>query len=157
MLRINVDKVCYVVDLAMQLGGKVEPVYKGGDALSRGLSDDPGGDDPLSPIVDHAGDPTGDNLRAFLQGLGSDEVADLLALVWLGREDFDADDWEEACDRADEEVQRADGVDALMNVPHLADHLIDGLQAMGYECPEDRAEHGAAGPGASTPTGGPEE
>lgn len=157
MLRINVDKVCYVIDLAMQLEGKVEPPYKGGSDLSRGVADDPGGDDPLSPILDQPGDSTADNLASYLKLLGEDELADLLALLWLGRDEFEPEEWEEACDRADEEVLSGDAVSELLDAPHLADHLIEGLQELGYECPEDRAEHGAAGPGASVDTGMDEE
>lgn len=147
MLRINVDKVCYVIDLAMQLAGKVAPIREGGSALSRGLADDPGDDSNLDPIIEFSGDPTAENLEAFLRALGGDELADLLALLWLGREEFDPDDWEEACDRADEETLRADAVIALMEAPHLAEHLIEGLQALGYECPDDTEEGGAGGPG----------
>lgn len=147
MLRINVDKACYVADLAIQLSGKVEPSLKGGDALSRGTADDPGDDDRLSPILDRPGDPTADHLRGFLTALGSDEIADLMAMVWLGREEIEPDDWEDACDRADEEVGRIDPVQALMEVPHLGEHLLTALEELGYECPEDRAEFGAGGPG----------
>lgn len=145
MLRINVDKVCYVIDLAMQWTSKIPPIREGG-GISLGTADDPGGDSNLDPLIEFPGDPTAENLEATLRGLGGDELADLLALLWLGREEFDPDDWEEACDRADEETLRSDAVTLLMEAPHLADHLIEGLQALGYECPEDTEESGAGGP-----------
>jgi hypothetical protein len=157
MLRINVDKVCYVADLATQLAGKFEPIYKGGSEVSQGLADDPGSDDARSPMLDRPGDPTAENLEDYLRALGSDELADLMAMVWLGRDEFEAEEWEDACDRADEEVQRVDSVQALLEVPNLGEHLLEALEELGYECPEDRAEFGAAGPGGSTDTEGLEE
>lgn len=104
------------------------------------MADDPGGDSPLDPIVDYPGDPTAANLEAYLRRLGADELADLLAMLWLGRGEVDTDDWEEACDRADEEIGRSNTVALLLDSPHLADHLSEALEKLGYECSEDRAE-----------------
>lgn len=146
MLRTTVDTVCTVISLATQWSGMVEPNTRGGDAMSRGLADDPGGGGQLDPIISYAGDPTVQILEASLRRLGEDEQADLLAMLWLGRGDVDAEDWEEACDRTDEELGRSDAVALLLDSPHLAAHLTEALQQLGYECPEDRAEDGAAGP-----------
>ena len=37
-----------------------------------------------------------DALRAFIADLNEDEQASLIALAWIGRGDYDADDWDEA-------------------------------------------------------------
>lgn len=154
-MDINVDKVCYVISLARRRAGKVPPVYQGGDDLSKGVADDPGGDSPLAPIIDYPGDPGDVELGDFLKTLASDEMAALLAVSLVGRDDYDAEGWDDGLAEAQESLERGgDAVRRLLDEPDLAEFLTNGLQKLDYECPEDTAEHGAAGPGRETPTGG---
>lgn len=66
-------------------------------------------------------------LDGLLAALDEDEGADLLALLWIGRGDFDPEDWDEARETAREEPLGS----TLAASAHLADHLEAGLEVMG--------------------------
>ena len=61
-------------------------------------------------------------LRGFIDNLNEDEQASLVAVMWIGRDSFDADDLEEAKATAWQEATTPTA-DYLMGSPHLADHL----------------------------------
>ena len=67
-------------------------------------------------------------LDGLLEAMSEDEAADLVALLWVGRGDFEPEEWDEARTTAREE---ADAAATLKASPHLADHLEAGLEAMG--------------------------
>ena len=69
-------------------------------------------------------------LRAFIDSMTEDEQAELVAVMWIGRESFDADDLAEAIATARAEATTP-CADYLIGTPHLADHLENGLDALG--------------------------
>lgn len=69
-------------------------------------------------------------LKAFLSGLTEDDGYMLVALAWIGRESFGADEFDEAARVAAEEAT-VPLPDYLGGMPLLADYLEDGLEAMG--------------------------
>jgi uncharacterized protein DUF3775 len=69
-------------------------------------------------------------LRAFVDRMGEDEQAELVAIMWIGRESFFAEDWEEAVATAKSEASTP-CADYLIGTPHLSDHLENGLDALG--------------------------
>lgn len=69
-------------------------------------------------------------LRGFIDNLNEDEQASLVAVMWIGRDSFDADDLEEAKATARQEATTPTA-DYLLGTPHLADHLENGLDALG--------------------------
>ncbi|WP_135506523.1 DUF3775 domain-containing protein [Roseovarius aestuariivivens] len=75
-------------------------------------------------------------LRAFIDRLSEDEQASLVALMWIGRGSFDAEDFEEAKATAAEEATTPTA-DYLLGTPHLSDHLENGLDALGISVVED--------------------
>ncbi len=74
----------------------------------------------------------GAELRAFIEGLNDDEQAHLVALAWVGRGAYDAEDYAEAVDTAFAE-KTTPTADYLMGMPHLAENLEAGLDAMGVD------------------------
>lgn len=68
--------------------------------------------------------------RALIGDLNVDEAAELVALAWLGRGDYDASEWNAALSAARE---RADSRTAkyLLGMPMLGDWLEDGLEELG--------------------------
>ncbi|RVT82538.1 DUF3775 domain-containing protein [Rhodobacteraceae bacterium CCMM004] len=78
-------------------------------------------------------------LRDYVSGMNADEAANLVAIMWVGRESFEADDWDEAVQTAHEEAT-APTEAYLSGIPELADHLEAGLEAMGID-PTDAEEH----------------
>jgi hypothetical protein len=71
-------------------------------------------------------------LRAFIDRLNQDEEAELIALFWIGRGSFDAEDWDEALRTAQAEATTPTA-DYLLGSPHFADHLESGAEAMGLD------------------------
>ncbi len=75
-------------------------------------------------------DLTARELRAAIRELNEDEAAELVALMWIGRGDFEAAEFklavEEAKGRADIKPWRY-----LLDRPLLGEWLEDGLQAIG--------------------------
>ncbi|KEO54205.1 DUF3775 domain-containing protein [Thioclava pacifica] len=74
-------------------------------------------------------------LRAFIAALNEDEQAALTAVMWIGRDTFDASELQEAIQTAKAEAT-APTEDYLLGIPMLADHLEDGLNALGISLEE---------------------
>ena len=75
-------------------------------------------------------------LRAFVENLLPEEQVSLVALLWIGRDTFDASELEEALATARREASTST-VDYLMGSPHLSDHLENGLDALGISVTDD--------------------
>ncbi|MCA8904958.1 MAG: DUF3775 domain-containing protein [Hyphomonas sp.] len=108
------------------------------------VDNDPG-DDPIpdvEAIVDEAEKPHADvlddELEGLINGLNIDAKHDLLALIWVGRGDFDADDWASAR-RAAREAEPFSVIDYIEELQSGGDYIEDALIALGYEPPEDRS------------------
>ena len=70
------------------------------------------------------------HLREYIGSFNEDEKANLVALMWVGRESFTADQFEEAKKLAYQEAT-APTEEYLSGMPELAEHLEDGLDALG--------------------------
>lgn len=68
--------------------------------------------------------------RALVGDLNVDEAAELVALAWLGRGDYDAAEWNSALAAARERANRRTAK-YLLGMPMLGDWLEDGLEALG--------------------------
>ena len=67
---------------------------------------------------------------AFIARLNEEEQASLVAVMWIGRDSFDADEYDEAYATARSEATTPTE-NYLKGSPHLADHLENGLDALG--------------------------
>ncbi len=87
----------------------------------------------------HSGHRTGHGVRTelheFIASLNEDEQAALTAVMWIGRESFDAEELDEAVATAKTE-RTAPTEDYLMGEPRLADYLEAGMEALGIS-PEE--------------------
>lgn len=73
-----------------------------------------------------------DEFDAFIESLNEDEQANLVAIMWIGRGSFEPEDWDEALNTALTEAT-APTAEYLKGSPHLADHLENGLEALGID------------------------
>ena len=71
-------------------------------------------------------------LWAFIDGMNSEEKAHLTAIAWVGRGAFEPSDYDEAVRTALTEAT-VPTADYLMGMPHLAENLEAGLDAMGID------------------------
>jgi len=69
-------------------------------------------------------------LREFIEAMTEDEQAELVAIMWVGRESFFADDLGEAVATAKAEATTPTA-DYIIGTPHMSDHLENGLDALG--------------------------
>lgn len=72
----------------------------------------------------------------FVNQLAEEEQIGLVALFWIGRGSFDADDLQEALRTAEAEATTPTA-QYLKGSPHLADHLESGLEALGIDSSEE--------------------
>jgi hypothetical protein len=78
---------------------------------------------------EHVGEP---ELRAFINDLNDEEKAQLTAVAWVGRGAFEPEDFDEAVATATSEATTPTAV-YLMGMPHLAENLEAGLEALGVD------------------------
>lgn len=123
-LEIAPEKVAHVIIKAREYDAKV-----GAWNASRGEGD--AEEDPQSILEDFAGDPTRAELAGFIGTLNDDEQAHLVALVWIGRGTFEAEELDEAAETA--RMERTSSTSRyLLGIPLLAHYLEEGLERLGY-------------------------
>ena len=130
MLQIALDKVCEIVVKARALG--VNPEVIDPDYDSNASGEDIDGDS--EGIPDEA---TFEELSQFIGALNVDEQIDLVALAWLGRDDFSIKEWVEAvaeASNAHEDKESESTAEYLLGIPLLAEYLEDGLSKHGLSC-----------------------
>jgi len=124
MPEINPAKVAFVIEKARELFS--EDVGIAPDASNPS-------DDGERIILTDANTAIRRELVEFIRDLDVDEQAALVALAWIGRGDFDADDWTSAVEAANE---RREGPTwkYLIGMALLPDYLQDALSAFGRSC-----------------------
>lgn len=81
---------------------------------------------------DHHEDAFLGEFRAIILDLEPDQQMQVVALLWLGRGDYEPEEWELAVeDAVDAWTPRT--ADYLIAHPMLSDHLEEGLRMLGYD------------------------
>ncbi|MFO7921504.1 DUF3775 domain-containing protein [Rhodobacteraceae bacterium W635] len=83
-------------------------------------------------LMGHELDRAEGELRGFVETLNEDEQAEVVAVMWVGRGSFEAEDLAEALATARNEATTPTA-DYLIGTPHMADHLEAGLEALGID------------------------
>jgi len=73
---------------------------------------------------------TAKELRALIEDLNVDEAADLLAIMFIGRGDFDAREWDLAVAEARPRINKRVST-YLLGMPMLGEWLEEGLEKIG--------------------------
>jgi len=125
-LEIPIAKVCFIIMKAREFDVK--------DAVTE---PDPGSnpsDDKMATVLeDHADDPVVEELTSLINSLNEDEQIDLVALAWLGRDDYTADDWPSVRQEA-ARAHNEKTANYLLGMPLLGDYLEEGLHLLGHSC-----------------------
>jgi hypothetical protein len=92
----------------------------------------------VDALEDEADNPVAQELQAAIASMDVDAKAALVALAWLGRGDYGADEWSDALTAA---RQRAETSTAryLLGMPLLGDLLADGADDLGINLSEEEA------------------
>lgn len=94
-------------------------------------------EEPVSPSedwsrqvsADYGGDPYYEELKNAIDDLEPDQQVSLVALMWVGRGDFSAEEWHEALAQA-EDSWTEHTADYLIGTALLADYLDEGLSQL---------------------------
>lgn len=135
MPDINTDKVCFLIVKAREFDVKTGVEEPDPDS---GAADSETGD----TLRDFVEDPTLQEIKLFVEELNEDEQIDLVALMWLGRGDYDTSEWEDARAEAirarDEHGHTAE---YLLGAPLLGDYLEEALSQFGESCKDVELSH----------------
>lgn len=135
MPDINTDKVCFLIVKAREFDVKTGVEEPDPDS---GAADSETGD----TLRDFVEDPTLQEIKLFVEELNEDEQIDLVALMWLGRGDYDTSEWEDARAEAirarDEHGHTAE---YLLGAPLLGDYLEEALSQFGESCKDVEMSH----------------
>ena len=124
MLVIPLETLAFIIVKAREFDAEV-PIEP--DAAT---GSDPPDDDERQVLLDTPDNPTEQELRDAIDGLGDLERQELLGLMWLGRGDYDANGWLDALREAKESTI-ASVTDYLIGTPLLGDYLEEGASALG--------------------------
>lgn len=125
-LEIDPVTVCFLISRARAFDAKVP-------AADRDTTSQPDEDEMHDALEDFGDDPVADEIREAIDDLNEDEQVELVALTWVGRGDFSADEWDDAVAAARE--RRTGPTSAyLLGVPLLGDLLEEGFTTLGYTC-----------------------
>jgi hypothetical protein len=129
-MDIALEIVCHVIHRARELVADLDPLEdepgkRAADDTAEELSEeDEGG---LSESAEY------EELKEYIGNLHEDEQIELVALTWVGRGTYTAEDWDEAVEIArDEHAKNA--ARYLLSQPLLADELEEGLNEFDLSC-----------------------
>jgi Protein of unknown function (DUF3775) len=122
------DIICRIIQRAREL-----------EALVPGI--DPDNDDPVNDsdddrdvLEDELDDDTvQDELRTVIDDLADDQQAEILALAMVGQGTYDAAEWDDALEEANDPDNESI-VDLLLDMPTLSENLEAGLAAFDLSC-----------------------
>lgn len=135
-LAISAEKVAFIIEKAREFDVK--------DAATDSDSgSNPSDDDEIDVLEDTNSDPVAAELAGFIRAMNEDEQIDLVTLMWIGRGDGEADDWDDLRARAAEaraefKAPRREAVQYLLGEPMLGDFLADGMDELGIDWSDDR-------------------
>ena len=124
MLSIPLDTLGWIIVKAREFDVKEGDSYDG-----------QGGEDEGDVLQDRASDPTEAELTSWIDDLTDTQSAELVALMWLGRDDGDAAEFPALVEQA-RQSRRTRTSRYLLGEPLLADHIEAGLETLGYDVAE---------------------
>ena len=123
MFTVNPDIIQRLIDLAREFHAQ--------EAVSiPEESANPSGDWGAQMLASHKDDATVSEFRSIVEDLEPDQQQELVALFWVGREDFTAEDWDAAVAFAEDNWE-PETADYLIAHPLLPDYLREGMDQLG--------------------------
>ena len=126
-LSVSLEAVCRLIVRARELEAQV-PAIEADDE-----EDPTDSDDEFAVIEDEANEAIEEEIMAALDDLADDQIAEVLALAWIGRGTYDASEWNDALEAAGD-PDAEEPVDQLLEMPLLAAYLEAGLAAFDLSC-----------------------
>lgn len=124
MIDLNPETVCFIIDKAHEFQTQSDVLLEEEASLEGGAG---------RLLAEYSGNPALAELKAAIDDLEPDQQVCLVALMWLGRGDYDIEEWEEALAEAGRRWT-PHTAEYLIATPMLADYLAEGLDQHGYTC-----------------------
>lgn len=128
ILNVNPDIVCALIQKFKEFSAKEEVTF------DETMSDSEYEYDWAQILADHGDDQTFREIKNVIEELEPDQRVDLLALMFIGREDFDSNEWSAARKEAKSNAALEHLSEYFMSQPLLAEYLSKGLEYLGYSC-----------------------
>ena len=126
------ETLCRIILRAREYEAQTPSDYDAGEAADNVDDEDEGS---LSVLDDSINDSVEEELRSILEDLGEDQLAEVLAFAWVGAGTYDASDWEEALQEAQDTNEDGGGIiEELLDMPMLPSVLEAGLAAFDLSC-----------------------
>jgi len=132
-LLTPLETLCRIIIRARENEAQVPAADPDEDADNVDDFDDESGEGALSTLEDELNTGVEEELRATLDDLADDQLAETLALAWVGRGTYDVTEWDDAFAEAND-TDPESSIDELMDMPLLASHLEAGLAAFDFSC-----------------------
>lgn len=127
MLHINPEVVCAIIEKCQEFHAKEEV------SIPHEHEWDGGDDWAMQMLADHADDATLSELKYIIQDLDPSQQVELVALIWLGRGDYDVSEWRDAI-RDAHDSWNSRTAEYVVATPLVSDYLQEGLWSLGYGC-----------------------
>ena len=131
-LLTPLETLCRLILRARELEAQVPAMDPDEDPDDVDDLDDEG-DRGLSALEDELNTGVEEEVQALLDDLADDQLAETVALAWVGRGTYDASEWDDAFSEASD-LNSDERIDELMDMPLLASYLDAGLAAFDYSC-----------------------
>lgn len=128
MLNINPETVCLIIKKARQFQAKEQVVIPK-------APDSPADNWTLQVLADHSGEHCYQKVVLAITALEPDQKVELVALMRMGRGDYDLGEWETALQDASDILAESTAAYLLAH-PLVASYLMEGLALHGYRCEE---------------------
>lgn len=128
MLNISTDIVCAIILKSKEFFAKEEVAFPS-DPNDQNQNDDW----YFALLNDFQDDLTFVELKTRIADLEPDQQAALVALLWIGRGDYDAKEWQEALAEA-KRVWTVRTPEYLLSKPLLPSYLEEALNQFGFSC-----------------------
>jgi hypothetical protein len=129
MLQTPLDRLLYIIEKAREYDVATAP-------LDLESGSNPSDDGDVAILEDTADNPTREELAGALDTLNEDQRIEIIALIWLGRGDFDRAEWAAAVKQA-RELHGDITTEYLIGTPLLADYLEEAISALGYSLEDE--------------------
>ena len=131
-LLTPLETLCRIILRAREMEAQL-PALDPDDAADNVDDFDDEGNQALSALEDELNTGVEEEMRAILDDLADDQLAETLALARVGRGTYDTSEWDEAFTEASDNDPES-AIDELMDMPLLASYLDAGLAAFDYSC-----------------------
>jgi hypothetical protein len=127
------DTLCRIILRGREYEAQTPSDYDGNETPDDVDDEDAG---TLSVLDDTLNDSVEEELRAILEDLGEDQLAEVIAFCWVGQGTYEAADWDEAMEEASALSSGGSNaaIDELLDMPMLASVLEAGLAAFELSC-----------------------